>query len=347
MSLLFKSCAQPSLQHLLSSDIYYNYDPITDQDPHTWQSPFITAITHANTKLLQFLGDTAQLPPSATTIAHHPVAAGGLGFRNPAHTAKTAFVVSLTRSIRYATHGIATKGNTIALAPDQARPLASWNNPHTTQPLFLLFQRLAPPVIQAHTTARPNHPQLNTPTDLVMSADLQGLAPALYHQDSARRMQAFQATAPPHVALALPALLTHLTSLPLCSYNRRFPHNRLDNEVFTVMLQRKLRLPVIPPILAQQPCHHCHHPLDIYGDHLFRCYYSKKVLSDNIRDTLYTICTNLAPLAGLVHSHHSVSCETGGLLPTHPTKRPADVGLALKPSARPHGTLHPPQLPCH
>jgi hypothetical protein len=75
------------------------------------------------------------------------------------------------------------------------------------------------------------------------------------------------------------------------------------------------------------------------GDHLFQhCNYSKKVLSDNIRDTIYTICTNLAPLAGLVHSKHAVTCETANLIPEFPGKR---LGLRTKPSALASTPTHP------
>jgi hypothetical protein len=80
-------------------------------------------------------------------------------------------------------------------------------------------------------------------------------------------------------------------------------------------------------------CRYCHRCLDPYGDHLFQCKYNKKILSDNIRDTIYTICLTLAPLAGFTHSPHSISCETSDLLPTFPTKCPADVGIHLRPLA--------------
>jgi hypothetical protein len=90
---------------------------------------------------------------------------------------------------------------------------------------------------------------------------------------------------------------------------------------------------VVPTAILAHPCHYCHRPLDPYGDHLFQCSYNKKILSDNIRDTIYTVCHTLAPLAGFTHSCHSVTRETSNLLPAFPTKRPADVGIRLRPSA--------------
>jgi hypothetical protein len=147
-------------------------------------------------------------------------------------------------------------------------------------------------------------------------------------------MTHLQSHGPQHITAVLPAsLLTHLTSLPLSTYNRRFPHNRLDNDVFTFLFQCKLRLAVVPPATQAHPCHYCHKPLNPYGDHLFQCHYNKKILSYNIRDTIYTICHTITPLAGFVHSPHSISCKTGNLLPNYPGKHPADVGLHLRPSA--------------
>ena len=106
----------------------------------------------------------------------------------------------------------------------------------------------------------------------------------------------------------MPSLLSHLTAVPLRAYNRRFKPNRLSNDTFQLLFQRKLRLPVLPPHLQHTACRYCNHPLDPYGDHLFQCKYNKKILSDNIRDALFTVCSHLAPMAGFVHSKHSVVC---------------------------------------
>jgi hypothetical protein len=101
--LLLKSCAQPSLQHLLISDICYNHDPDHSGPLHSWQSPFQEAISAANADLLAYLGNTPSLDPLQSLIAHHPVHLGGFGVRDHARAAKTAYVASLTRSLRYAT----------------------------------------------------------------------------------------------------------------------------------------------------------------------------------------------------------------------------------------------------
>jgi hypothetical protein len=74
---LFKSCPQPSLQHLIASDIYYNCDPDNPDNPHSWTSSFQTAITQVNAAFLASLGDTHSLPDTAWQLARHPFCLGG------------------------------------------------------------------------------------------------------------------------------------------------------------------------------------------------------------------------------------------------------------------------------
>jgi hypothetical protein len=267
--------------------------------------------------------------------------------RDHSRAAKTAFVVSLTRTLQFVIPPHTPAANTAdtpQLPPTYARPLATWANPTTDHPLFRLYNTLAPQVLEAHNTIWPDRTPATTPRQLITEVPLQGLASSIYTHQSRTRITLFHDTeAPPHIASIPPSLLTHLTSIPLCTYLRRLKHNRLDNDIFTCLFQRKLRLPVLPPGLANTCCPmpRCTTPLDPYGDHLFQCYYSKKVLSDNIRDTIYTICSNLAPLAGLVHSKHAVTCETANLIPEFPGKRPADIGLRIKPSALASTPTHP------
>jgi hypothetical protein len=51
--------------------------------------------------------------------------------------------------------------------------------------------------------------------------------------------------------------LLPLTSLPLLSLTRRIPNNRLPNTHFRLLLQCKLRVPILPPSLHYKQCN-CH-----------------------------------------------------------------------------------------
>ena len=175
---------------------------------------------------------------------------------------------------------------------------------------------------------------------LVTDSLLPGLTSAIYTHLSTQ-LSPTPPPRPPTTSLSpSPSLLSHFTTVPLCSYNRHFKHNHLDNDTFTLLYKRNLRLPVLPQSLSGTPCRFCT-PLDPYGDHLFQCRFSKKILSDNIRDALYTVCTHLAPMADFVHSTHSVTCEPLGLVPEFPTKRPANVALHIKQTARPPPAPNP------
>ena len=153
--LLYKSCAQPSLQHLITSDIYYHLDPTNPGPLDSWTSPFMAAITTADDQFLAHLGDVPHLPSTAKDIARHPVTLGGLGVRHFGRAAKTAFVLSLTRSLRYATPTLDHPPDTLHLTPERARPFISWDNPATTQPQFQTYQALAPQVLAVHNTTHP------------------------------------------------------------------------------------------------------------------------------------------------------------------------------------------------
>jgi len=132
--------------------------------------------------------------------------------------------------------------------------------------------------------------------------------------------------------MCYPSILSPLSTQPFVFYHRANPTNRLNNDTITPLLQRKLRLPVLPPSLHLKQCPLCQKaPIDLEGDHLLSCVGAPKTsLHNSIRDSLFKICKTLLPLAGIVHSAHSVSLEThieGTSL------RPADVGFVPKPSA--------------
>jgi hypothetical protein len=132
--------------------------------------------------------------------------------------------------------------------------------------------------------------------------------------------------------MCFPSILSSLSIKPFHLYYRQQPHNRLPNDTFIPLLQRKLCLPIIPPSLHLQLCPLCHHAnLDPHGDHLFSCRStSKKSLHNSIRNNLYYICKKILPMANIIHSPHSVSLET----PIEgSTKQPADVGFTPKPSS--------------
>ena len=353
-SLLYRACSIPSLHHLLASDVYYNASLSHPPALSAWTSPFLTRLATANTNFLAHLADTpsSSIHPTAMLIAHHPLQHGGLGFRDPTLTAIPSFLISLTRSLRYSTCGVprtetrpstsTNLANPIPLSATHAQALQSWGCPNTSQHLFLLYQRLMPQLLATAATLSSKESAFATLQSFVKKAPLQRLSQSLYQHYTSLAMKEHLTTAPLHITQAFPSILSSHTSAPLAYYHRSVPNNRLPNDTFTTLLQRKLRLPCLPPELLNKQCRHCQTTLDPFGDHLFQCRnISKTALHNQARDTLYTICTSLAPLAGLVHTTHGISRETPSLLPQHIRKRPADVALTIRPQALFHPPPHP------
>jgi hypothetical protein len=221
MFLLFKACTQPSLQHLLTSGIYCHCNLNVQEPLSQWTSLFCESISKTNTDFLAHLGDKTTLPDTATRVAHHPIKLGGLGVWDHPLAAKTAYVISLTRSLQYATppQHTETRTPTPSLSPAHARPLNSHAHPQTTHRLFRLYHALAPQVINTLNAAKPTNPPITSPKQLINNIPLQGLTSTLYTHHSTIRLEAHLDSIPPETLALIRSLLTDTTSLPICSYN--------------------------------------------------------------------------------------------------------------------------------
>jgi hypothetical protein len=80
---------------------------------------------------------------------------------------------------------------------------------------------------------------------------------------------------------------SHLSPLPLPVFHyipfpvvpSPFADHRFSTDNYHLLLwcrTTKLRLPILPLQSQPSPCRHCSIPMDIYGDRLFACIYSKK-----------------------------------------------------------------------
>jgi hypothetical protein len=128
---------------------------------------------------------------------------------------------------------------------------------------------------------------------------------------------------------AFPSLLSPLTSIPMHSLPRYFVDNRLENDLYSILLQRKLRLPVFPSS-APPTCRYCSRQCDLFSDHLFSCKFLKTPLHNAIQNTMYTLLSTLALMVGLARSKFDVLLEPTNLLPQHPLCRLADIAINLQ-----------------
>ena len=330
---LYNSCALMSLQHLLAADVAYNAPTTPDMAIDHWTSPFLTQITATNNTFFHYLTDNHSLHPTAIRLLHHPTAKGGVGVRDLALAAVPSYIITHTRSIRYATQGIPVGKTTTKLPKHLARSLSSWAS--STLPTFHTYRTtlhlLLPTYQELQANAQPPAP--TTIDELAAKANIDTLSKRLYQEAATAALEAAVATAPTNITIAFPSILSPLTSIPFASYSRRHKYTRLKPEVFTTLLQRKLRLPALPPDLLTKPCYKCQRPLDPYGDHLYRCDYKKTPLHNQVRDALLVVCKTLATPAGFTYSKHGVRKEPYNLIPQLPNHQPADVYLHLKPSS--------------
>jgi hypothetical protein len=160
---------------------------------------------------------------------------------------------------------------------------------------------------------------------------MQGLQSRLYNHFTTKAFLDFRSTLDIATTNILPSLLSPTTGIPLHSLPRRFKDHRFSPDIYRLLLRRKLRIPIFdtptPP-----PCPFCPKLCDQHGDHLFSCGFSKRfkpTLHNHIRDTLFTILQQIAPLANLVRTKHDVQREPTQRIPDQPTRRPLDVSIDL------------------
>ena len=327
---LFKFCALPSLTHLLATDVLHNTDTTAPPSLSAWTSPFASKILATTTLLLQHLGDTPNdLPALSLLLAHYPVRLGGTGFRDHTEAAITSFLIPLTRSVRMATTGVPLGDFTCRLPTVYTRHFRPWANQRTPPQLIRTFRHLLPPLLATFNLLNPTA-TLSSTSAFVTSAPLRGLQSSIYQHLQRTNIIPALDLAPDYFQPALPSLLSTTTSLALHSISRRHPDGRLPNDMYTLLFQRKHRLPIFPICRPPPACRHCHKLCDHYGDHLFSCKYSKTPLHNAIRNTLHTILATVGPIAGIIHSKFDTLMEPTNLIPQFPLRRPADIALRLK-----------------
>lgn len=330
---LFRHCVQSTTDHLLSSDVLLNYQDDTPPAFMDWHSSFTNQIDNTLALFLQRLAmQSDPLPAYAQDLATLPAQLGGLGFRSASTAAIPAFVIPIARSIRLAIHGltapqIGPHPVTSHLPPPFRRALLSWEQ--APDRLFHLFRTLAPALLEFHL---PPDTDRNV-TVMFTSLELSGLQRDLCRKKQRQTIPNLAQSAPAHVVSNLVSLTSPHTSMAMHGMSRQEIALRLRPQLYTLALQRKLRLPCIPPDLIDKHCI-CGSTLDSFGDHLTQCQHFGKRKAhqhDHLRDCVYTICRRLAPLAGFAPATSAIALEPKHLIPNS-NARPADVYISLSPT---------------
>eukprot|EP00577_Skeletonema_sp_RCC1716_P032352 CAMPEP_0113406396 /NCGR_PEP_ID=MMETSP0013_2-20120614/19487_1 /TAXON_ID=2843 ORGANISM="Skeletonema costatum, Strain 1716" /NCGR_SAMPLE_ID=MMETSP0013_2 /ASSEMBLY_ACC=CAM_ASM_000158 /LENGTH=453 /DNA_ID=CAMNT_0000292235 /DNA_START=436 /DNA_END=1797 /DNA_ORIENTATION=+ /assembly_acc=CAM_ASM_000158 len=130
---------------------------------------------------------------------------------------------------------------------------------------------------------------------------------------------------PTHLRHILPGALSSHTSYPLIQMSRSNTKHRLNNFDFTIMLKRKLVLPLYHP--ASAPVCKCGTTHDIYGHHHFRCTrISKKFVHDYINtQALQPVLQQVLRTAGITDNSSPVQTEVPHHIQQQPLLRPFDI----------------------
>jgi hypothetical protein len=331
ISSICRHCAQPAVAHLIDTDTLNacgkNGDP-PPGDPTKWTTPFLNAIESTDSFFSRFITDANEnnLPLHASLIATIPAKDGGLGNRHPQRAALGALAVPIARTIKCALQGLQIGSN-----PDMRTTLAA-------------DHRHAFETLTTHTA--PNNPWKHIDsTAHMINTQITRNETDTPHADTSkaqtqRRFCQTMTTAelltqtpliPKDTSSFLPSLLSPLTSIALHNLPRSEPSNRLNNESFTLLMQRKLR----PPIIHQPGTCMCGTTFDKCGDHAFGCRRtSKTTLHDAITKTLAITLRPLLTLTNRTNAAYDTVMEPTGLIPDAPTKRPADMMIRLSPPAK-------------
>ena len=109
----------------------------------------------------------------------------------------------------------------------------------------------------------------------------------------------------------------------LTEMNRQDPKNRRQNEEFTVILKRKLRLPLWP---QQHLRYSCGRNMDAYGNHVTACTkHSKTTMHNSMRNDLWNFLKKICMLVKLASSEAMVEQEPTKTASELPRLRPFDV----------------------
>jgi hypothetical protein len=312
---LFRSCAQPSVSYNLAADVYHNANISNLPQFNSWTSPFISQLTTLYNNFYQHLTSlTTPLTPLQLSLLYLPASLGGAGFRNPQHYAISSYIIPLIRSIRLATTGYTlyhSAGNrtyltSITLPASLTTPLQNWESSTTKQ--FLLLHHYLPHLSEQF------YCNPNQTFKIAMDFPLRGLSRILYYSYHETHLPELYTQSTLDTSPILSSLLNPLTSLALHSLPRHHPSNRLSNTNYSLLLRRKLRIPLfttpIPPLCL------CGKHLDPYGDHLFNCVrHSKLIFHDQFRDCLYSILRHVAPISSLTLSPDDIHLEPHPLVP--------------------------------
>jgi hypothetical protein len=115
---ILKYCALPSIFHLLATHLYHSHHDSLPTTIFHWDSDITLSLRITIHHALALITQQTTLPQHTYPLLHLPATLGGLGLRDPIVATIPAYITTVTRSIRYAEHGISLHTSSpTAMAP--------------------------------------------------------------------------------------------------------------------------------------------------------------------------------------------------------------------------------------
>ena len=238
------------------------------------------------------------------TIAYIALSQGGLGLMDATARTIPDFVLTMSKSFRYASEGFSFNATE---PPHMLCPsLCSLFdiNINNTSIFLRHFWYLLPDVSMAGT-----HHQCSDPIDFFLRrGSLKSARDRLKKIASIERRVHLERTARPGLKHNLSEILIASSSYPILGMSRSIPSHRRPNDLFIINLKMKLYLELFEPSTC--PTCLCGATIDVFGMHTFCCRrVSKRMMHDRIRDDTAAVLCKVLKSAQIIGSGSRVDIE--------------------------------------
>ena len=327
---LFKICTANKMTHLFTSDVLNADDEDLPHNWNLWSSGMTEAFNSMIEDILSKLTTSNDLPTHATILSTISTANGGLGIKHPSSSAIPAFMLSTRRVIQACTEGVwISHCRPLVKLPLPIKLLfTEWKT--SKVPMFSHFRRYLPEFasicVRDEKTTDPTTFFMSSASFNTCRERIKAVAASRAIADITRLWK------DDHTSLGqLEDLLNPCVSQAMVDMSRLKPANRMKSEHFSIMLRRKLRLPLWPDI-GSRFCF-CGKDMDVYGDHVLSCTrHCKTAMSNGYRNGLAELLKRATMLAGLTSTPECVQKETPRVINKLPNLRPFDISILLDPS---------------
>ena len=338
---IFSVCTVHKLTHLFASDLYTNHANGLPNNWFCWDGAFNGEFTEMINTILEHVTQTSDMPLHSQLIATMSIKQGGLGLPHPMQSAIPTAIITTKRCIQFATEGVWISDDfaPVILPPSITSLHSDWKSSNLT--CFKVFNKYLADFVTI-CTPPPDTQQtpITNPTQrFIYNTSINRCRDLIRERTSFHIRQLLENYVSAHPELdlhhRLDAILNRHMSMALFTMSRTPYQHRIPNEVFEIMLKRKLRLRLWP--LSHLTHCTCSAKLDPYGDHCLGCTDNHKTAaSDCIRDAIVLIFKRILPLVQLIRHQSQVETEPTKIIKDLPKQRPFDLAFRVEHSTTEH-----------